>query len=318
MAVTSADVAKRAGVSRATVSLILNGRDERFASETRDRVHRAAAELDYHPSVAGRTLARGSSDLVVLLIPNTTFGRNLQDLVDRLTEALAAAGLTLVLRFSTPSAQSLDRIAVGMAPAAVVSMTPFTLEQRRLLDERGVHAIGPSHADDARNRAIGELQARHLIAQGHTRLAFAHLSDARQDPFGIAREDGVRTACSEAGLAEPQIVRLDVDPQDALAAVDELEPPGIAVVCYNDDVATALLSAGTVRGWRVPTELALIGMDATPLSRLTIPPLTTVAYDLGTAATEMIERVLTGLGRADAATSPAAGSPLAIVPGGTS
>ena len=317
MAVTSADVAKRAGVSRATVSLILNGHDERFAARTRDKVRQAAADLDYQPSVAGRTLARGSSDLVILLIPNTTFGANLQDLVDRLTEDLAASGFTLMLRFSTPSAQSLDRIAAGMAPAAVISMTPFTDEQRALLDERGVRMIEATRVESAGlNRTIGAMQARHLIAHGHTRLAFAHLRDARQDPFGHAREKGVREACREAGLAAPQVVHLGIDPDDARAALEELRSPGVAVACYNDDVATALLSVATARGWKVPDDLALVGMDATPLSRLTLPPLTTVAYDLDAAATRMFERVLTELGHG-APAEPAAPPEPRIVPGGT-
>jgi DNA-binding LacI/PurR family transcriptional regulator len=317
MAVTSADVARRAGVSRATVSLILNGRDERFTAATRDRVKQAAVDLDYHPSSAGRALARGSSDFVVLLIPNTTFGTNLQDLVERLTDRLATAGLTLVLRYSTPSARSLDRMVTGMAPAAVLSLTPLTAEQRALLEARGVHAVHPLPTDDQANQAIGTMQARHLIARGHQRIAFAHLKDARQDPFGLGREAAVRAACREAGLAEPRVVSLDIRPDDARAAVEALKPPGVAVACYNDDVATALLSTATALGWRVPGDLALIGMDATPLGRFTSPPLTTIGFDLAAAASDMFDRVLRELGL----TAPAGSAPdrprLTIVTGGT-
>ena len=74
MTVTSADVARHAGLSRATVSQVLNGHAHRFADETAERVLRAAKELGYEPSAAGRMLRTGSSDFVIALVPNTTFG----------------------------------------------------------------------------------------------------------------------------------------------------------------------------------------------------------------------------------------------------
>ena len=92
MTVTSDDVARAAGVSRPAVSQILNGRG-RFAPETIRRVEEMAAAMNYRPSAAARTLATGTSDLVVALVPNTTFGTNLQDVIDVLTaEQVVALG----------------------------------------------------------------------------------------------------------------------------------------------------------------------------------------------------------------------------------
>ena len=69
-----------------------------------------------------------------------------------------------------------------------------------MLDHRQVLAIDPPSVSQVdHNRAIGELQAETLIARGHTRLAYAHLQDARQDPFGFAREEGVRAVASRTG-----------------------------------------------------------------------------------------------------------------------
>jgi DNA-binding LacI/PurR family transcriptional regulator len=318
MIATSADVAKLAGVSRATVSQVLNGRGERFASETRARVRQAASDLGYQPSAAGRTLARGSSDFVIALIPNTTFGGNLQDLFERMTSELAARGLTLVLRLSTTTTESLDRLVTGVKPAAVFSITPFTDEQRTLLAEREVRAFDPSTATQIdHNAAIGAMQAEYLIGRGYRRIAFAHLQDARQDPFGHAREAGVRDACRAAGLPDPQVVRLDIDIDAALAALDDLRPPGIAVACYNDDVATALLSAARLRDLRVPDDVALIGMDRTPLSRVTLPPLTTIAYDLRAAASTAIYSILTAVDAPSLASEPPQRAALELIPGGT-
>ncbi|MFE4835229.1 LacI family DNA-binding transcriptional regulator [Arthrobacter sp. NPDC056691] len=277
---TSQDVATRAGVSRSTVSQILNGRAEYFSDETRARVAEAVAELGYEPSVAGRTLARGSSDIVIALIPDTTFGRNLQDIYGLLTEELSSRGLTLVLRLSTRTEASLDRLVVGMKPRAVLTLTALPCGQRELLKRRGVELIEPDESENADvNAKIGMLQARHLIGRGYRKLAYAHLRDARSDPFGGPRERTFVEECRLNGLEEPRILHLDITPQDARSALEELASPGFAVACYNDDVATALLFAATEKEWKIPNDIALIGMDNTPMSRLTVPPLTTMGYD---------------------------------------
>lgn len=297
---TSQDVADRAGVSRSTVSQILNGRGEHFAAETRARVQRAVDELGYEPSAAGRALAKGSSDIVIALIPDTTFGNNLQDLYGALTDELSGRGLTLVLRLATHTATSLDRLLISLKPRAILSLTPFSDEERELLARRGVEAIDPGNSSrpDA-NAEIGILQARHLIDRGYRRLAFAHLRDARTDPFGGPRERAFVAECRARGLDEPRVVALGVNADDATAALDQLGEPGFAVGCYNDDVATALLHAASLRRWQVPRDLALIGMDHTPLSRLTTPPLTTLEYDTSLVAQQNVQAILRRLDKAD-------------------
>lgn len=319
MIARSEDVAQRAGVSRGAVSQILNGRGERFSQATQERVKQAALELEYQPSAAGRALALGSSDFVIALIPNTTFGGNLQDLFEQATDELATHGLTLVLRLSTPTTAALDRLVSGMKPRAVMSLTPFSPEERELLDRRGIRAIDPAiTARDSLNEQIGAMQARHLIERGFGRLAVARLQDARQDPFGDGREAGVRDACQLAGLPEPISVRLDIDLEHALQTIDLLGTPPVGVVCYNDDVATALLSAATVRGLRVPADLGIVGMDHTPLGQLTLPRLTTVAYDSAAPTQNFIAAVLATLtGGDDRAASPT-DIRLRLVPGDTS
>lgn len=317
MVATSADVARHAGVSRATVSQILNGRHAKFADATRAKVLQAAADLGYHPSAAGRTLARGSSDFVIALIPNTTFHTNLQDIFEDMTDQLAAHGFTLMLRLATRSSASLDRIVATVLPAAVFSLTPFTAAERQVLEDHQVPAIDPTSVEGTdNNEEIGRIQARYLIERGHTRLGFAHLHDTRQDPFGEPRAAGVRAVCREAGLGEPVIVHLGIDLGEAREALAQLGPRGVAVACYNDDVATALLTAALLAGWRVPEDIALIGMDATPLSRLTLPPLATVTYSVNSAVNSAAEVVLgaLGIGSPGAASTQAA---IEIIEGGT-
>ena len=98
--ITSWDVARLAGVSRSTVSQVLNGNHERFPQETRDRVAQAAETLSYRPSRAGRSLVTGLSDLIVVVVPNVTFGRHLQDAVDSIAASTAATGMSVVVRYA--------------------------------------------------------------------------------------------------------------------------------------------------------------------------------------------------------------------------
>lgn len=286
MVTTSHDVARGAGVSRSTVSEILNGRGHKFATATREKVEQVARELGYQPSAAARSLVRGTSDLVIALIPDTTFGGNLQDIFERATEELAQHGLTLVLRLATHSPQSFDRLISSLNPRGVLSLTPFTAEERQILRARGVEFFDAAPPADHRSvdYDIGRLQAGHLIGRGHSRLAYAHLSDARQDPFGADREEGVRDECRDRDLPDPVILRLGIDRGEALAALDSMGQAPFAVACYNDDVAAALVAAAQVRGRSIPQEVALIGMDNTPLSQVMVPRLSTIGYPASGAA----------------------------------
>ena len=293
---TSQHVADRAGVSRSTVSQILNGRADLFSEDTRARVAEAITELGYQPSAAGRTLARGASDIVIALIPNTTFGGNLQDIFGALTGELAQRGLTLVLRLADHTLTSLDQLVVGMKPRAVITLAPLPDDEREILVQRGVEILEPAVTGDADfNAKIGTMQARYLIGRGYRRLAYAHLRDERGDPFGDAREQSFAEECRAHGLDEPVSLRLDTTPEGARTALESLSEPGFAVGCYNDDVATALLFAAAERGWQVPQDLALIGMDNTPMSRLTIPALTTMGYDTTEVAAVAVQAILSRL-----------------------
>ena len=292
MAARSEDVARVAGVSRPTVSQILNGRG-RFSAATIERVRAIAAELDYRPSAAARSLATGTSDVVVALVPNTTFGVNLQDAFDALTTELARVGLTLVLRLSSSPVELLDHFVTTTRPRAVLaSFGPLPAAVRRVLDDASVPIVGDdADALEQLNRDVGRLQAEHLIAGGRTRLVYAHLHDDRQDVFGDSREHGVVDACAAAGLEPPRSVRLALTEADAVAALGTVHASPVGIACYNDDVAIALLDACRVLGRSVPDDVSLVGMDATPMSGLVWPRLTTIAMDTPTVIAD-IARVI--------------------------
>lgn len=128
---------------------------------------------------------------------------------------------------------------------------------------------------------------------------------------------GVRNECARAGLPVPASVRLDIDLNQALAALDSLGPEPVGVVCYNDDVATALLSAAKVQGRRVPADIAIIGMDHTPLSQVTLPRLTTVAYNTSVPSQNFITAMLGTLRGSETPVPVPADIELKLIPGDT-
>ncbi|HJB63796.1 MAG TPA: LacI family transcriptional regulator [Candidatus Microbacterium pullistercoris] len=295
MTVTSDDVARAAGVSRPAVSQILNGRG-RFSPDTIRRVEETAAAMNYRPSAAARTLATGTSDVVIALVPNTTFGTNLQDFVDFLTEELARAGLILVLRFASSPVELLEHFITTVRPRAVIA--PFvapTAAERESIVAAGI-ALIDLHAEDGRdeNHRIGQLQGEYLASRGHRHLVYAHLRDTRLDVFGDAREQGLAEFCLAHGIDAPTSIRLPLELDEAVSVLRTL-PLGTAIACYNDDVAIALLGAARELGRRVPEDVALMGMDATQIAALVAPRITTIKVEAAPAIHTMIRDVVSGV-----------------------
>jgi DNA-binding LacI/PurR family transcriptional regulator len=281
---TSADVAARAGVSRATVSQILNGRDARFPEATRAKVRAAAAELDYRPSPAGRSLVMGRSDTIVVVAPNTTIGANIQDAVERIAEDVA--GANVVLRFADDDADTTVSAILNLRPMAVVDLGAVPPDARTRLIDRGVPVVPRLDVSLDRERpdvqsAIAELQVRELCRGGNRTILYAASADRRPDPFGIARFAAMEHVCAELGLPAPVRVPVPVDEdgaQEALRPFLGAEPVGVAA--YNDAVALAVLVGAARLGFAVPDQVAVIGMDRMDVAQLWTPRLTTVEFDM--------------------------------------
>lgn len=299
MSATSAEVARHAGLSRSTVSQILNGRDGLFTDATIARVRAAAAELGYRPSVAGRTLARGTSDIVLTLIPDITFNSRLRELIDTVTAGLADAGLTNLLRFAGPES-ALDDLILGLKPFGVISFGPLHAEDRKLLSSRGVHVVEQSEeAQGTVDRSIGALQARHLAAAGYDSIVVAAPSSARELSYADAREAGTIDWASSNGLAVAPTVHVELDRGGALNAVTAIERQltksnRIGVAAYNDDVALAIVGAATRNGLDVPATVGVVGVDNSPLARFSTPSISTVDYSRAIDAQVIIDAVLRG------------------------
>ena len=264
--VTSADVARESGVSRTTVSYVLNGTAGTSISEaTRRRVLEAAERLGYAPSAAARTLRSGRSDLVLCVLPDWPVGPVVETMLDHLADELAERELS-VLVHHVRGDRPLSHLWRAVTPRTVVGLTPFEPDEVRAMRRAGIQVVGEDVDDGASGPAdsaepggpgdrarpasaedpqpiIGRLQADRLAARGCRRIGYATTDDPRVADFAAARLAGVRAACVEHGLAEPVVIPVRVDAAsgaEAVAAWTQADVDGVAA--YNDEVAFAVLA----------------------------------------------------------------------------
>jgi DNA-binding LacI/PurR family transcriptional regulator len=300
--VTSADVARAAGVSRTTVSFVLNNKPGfTIGEETRSRVLAAADRLGYRPHASARRLAAGRSDLVLLSLPDLPIGVNVARFAERFAAALAESGLTVVAHLAALPGPSLPDVCAEIDAAAVVSLTSLDEETHAALRQSGAQVVlMPDDAADAVQEQIGWLQARHLIERGHRRLGYADARQTVPQRMAHVRLRGAIRACAEAGLEEPLTIGVNLDADDAAEAVSRWRAASVTGVCAcNDETALAVLAGARESGLDVPGDLAVVGCDDIAAARLAAPPLSTVVFDLEAAGKQAAHSVLQALeGRA--------------------
>ncbi|MCZ2847264.1 LacI family DNA-binding transcriptional regulator [Modestobacter sp. VKM Ac-2978] len=300
--VTSADVAQESGVSRTTVSYVLNDKHGAMISaDTRERVLAAAARLGYSPSAAARTLRSGRSDLVLCVLPNWTVGPVLDTVLDELTRELSDRQLSVLVHHGR-GPRPLAELWRAVTPRAVVGFTEFGAEDADAMRRAGIQVLNTSLDEDPRavfavpQTRVGQLQVRHLADTGHVHLGWAAPVEPRLADFAERRLSGVRTECARLGLAAPVVQDVDLDVGSATAAVRAWRRGGVtAVAAYNDEVALAVLAGVRACGLSVPGDVAVIGVDDVPAGRLSDPALTTVAQDAGVQARAIATAVAAAL-----------------------
>ena len=300
---TMRTVAAAAGVSLMTVSNAYN-RPDQLSAATRERVLAAAATLGYAgPSPAGRSLRRGRSDTIGVLLterlPYAFADPGLLAFLHGLATGLAEAGQALLLIPTATGAESIVRTAI-VDGLVLVSLAPDdpAVEAARTRGIPMVTSNSPRLAgvpfvgiDNARAAAAA---AEHLIELGHTRLGVVTVPCGRHAD-GIPARIGVRdrvpgflAAVAAAGLdpADVDIVEARDISRDAGAAAGRelLRPPPrrapTAVFAVTDVLALGVLDAARADGLAVPGQLSVVGFDDIAEAARTSPPLTTVAQPL--------------------------------------
>jgi DNA-binding LacI/PurR family transcriptional regulator len=303
--VTSLEVALHSGVSRATVSYVLNSTpNQTISPETRQRVLDAAEQLGYTPYAPARALRSGRSDVIVFLLPEWPIGPSIAQLIEDLTRALAVARLTLVVHAHPRSARPVSDLWKAITPAAVVNHQALNDTELQAVRRAHIPVITPMFPVNGTatfadfQQRIGYRQAEHLAATGHRRLGFALPDDDRLSAFAEPRLDGVRQACAELDLAEPaiQTVALQVaSATKAIGAWRRTRPRVTGICAYNDEVALAVLAGMRARGLRAPEDFAVIGVDNIPAGALTEPALTTIATGMSALGQHLAAAVINTL-----------------------
>ncbi|MFC4138213.1 MULTISPECIES: LacI family DNA-binding transcriptional regulator [unclassified Microbacterium] len=302
--VTIADIARVCGVSKMTVSNVLNGRDSRVSASTKKRVLDAAAELNYQPSAAARSLSVARSEIISLVYYAAAEGdlglSNPHDamLLGEIERHVSAAGKHLMIHAATDAADTARRLRSWNVDGAVfLGVLADEVEQLRrhqdvpmvFIDaytDGGISTVG---IDDAR----GSYEAtRLLLSAGHRAIAFA---GPYAPSAGVinARYAGFARALEEAGLDADEmhvIANLTFADADAAAADIIAHPQGFtAAVVTADILAIGLIKAFARRGIRVPDDFSLVGFDDLPIAEMVTPSLTTVRQDIAEKARAAVE-----------------------------
>lgn len=315
--VTSVDVARASGVSRATVSYVLNNDPRQsIPAETRERVLAAARALGYQPSPAARTLRAGSSQVVLAVLPFAQVDPGLAISLQALGEALAQHRYSLIWHIGR-SAGEATHPAANISPAVVISYidAPSPADAAFLEQFRAPVVTLDGAAYGA---AVGELQATHLYGRSWRRLAFVAPERADVQRLADARMAGVARACAALGLAPSAVVRMPRSRAAARAAVAGLLSSAggpLGFCCYNDEIAFMLLAALADLGVAVPAAAAVIGCDDIPLAPFSLPALTSVSLHQADVLGDLVRHILAVAAGQHAAPIPSV--PLSVVERGS-
>ena len=308
-------MARLAGVSRATVSYVINDTPgQTISAETRDNILRIARELGYRPSAHAQSLRRGHGSVVLCPLPGEPHGHVLMQLMSAFTAELESLDYTLVWdsqRLPDPEEQ-LDAW-MRVAPAAVIdAFLPHNDPVLDSLRRAGIPVLsaaltgdsGWESTSDAVARDTRITQLRYLLDRGARRIAMVlptRLPTDRRVEQQMLRQ--FRSLARGAG-GSIAVVRVDLDAgaiRDLVAGWKRGERPE-AIAAYNDEYAIALVGALIAAGVQVPDDVAVIGVDDIPMGRVTTPTITTLGIELdeyASATAAAVQSALEGGGAAE-------------------
>lgn len=316
MAVTMREVAERAGVSKATVSYVLNGREVamRIPDETRERILSAVRELGYYPNALARSLSnKGTHTIAIVMQYSALFSGwsgFTNELMHGVTDAAVAEGYNVMLQTRQPERHWRGGV-----------MDPIEAEVATLTDGRADGALLLRDVDDplpaALNRRAfptvlmftssedpeqwyidcdnlqgGISATEYLLSLGHRRIL--HLCGSPRSGPARERALGYRTALERAGLpVRPEWIVEAAAPLADFAPAAQLfrlpvDQRPTAIFAWSDDVAIKMMGILRGEGVRLPQDVAIVGFDSTALCDHTDPPLTSIRQPVYAMAAEAL------------------------------
>ena len=304
---TLEEIGRRAGVSRSTVSRVLNDHPDVRAS-VREKVEEVIAETGYLPNQAARALVSNKSGLIGLvmltegdeLFGDPYYSALVSGIQDGCRENNIVFSIFPVLGTAKRADQLIGQIAQGFVDGVIVTAGPRSEEVISTLRARGARLVVVGHPEDdsdllridVDNHGGTQLAIDHLIGLGRQRIAYVGPTD--DYVFGAERLEGFRDALAGADRpADDRWIRQaepTVEGGRAAAAAVLPEAPD-AIYAATDTMALGVLEALAERGLRVPDDVAVVGFDGLPRAPQTDPELTTVVQpvaEVGRAAVSVL------------------------------
>jgi LacI family transcriptional regulator len=312
---TIVDVAEAAGVSRATVSLVLRG-SPLVAGETRERVQQAMSAVGYVYNRGAAQLRSGMSGTIGVIVPEIT-NPFYADLLSGIDETLDVDGRLCFVGNSTDSPERQERFirrirergVEGIIICAAEGSSPHLLGQLREWKLPFVQILRSIDGDVgdfvAPDFSTGtRIAIEHLVSKGHNRIAL--MPSARNTSAARERVAAFTTAVGQHGLQSGLVLTGRLSRTDAGQAVADLlcgpDHP-TAIVCHNDLLALGVIGALRGLGLVPGSDVSVVGFDNIPESSHSVPALTTVAtlpFEVGVyAATLLLRRIMTPAGPAE-------------------
>ena len=289
MQVTIKDIAKKAGVSHATVSRALNG-NTAIPEKTASGIRALALEMGYLPSAAARGLKTNRSHalgVIVSRIDNPYFGEIVQGIEDTLQNTgysifIASSHLDHAHEKSIIQAFGEHRV-----DGVIIGSVSFSREHANLLKQYGIPIVVINNQSPrdyrysiAHDDVLGaQLITRHLLELGHERISY--IGNIRAPRINRDRLHGFESEMESAGKPIDQKIMFSAQGSEIEDGVEGMtcllaqkENP-TAVFCFNDLMAIGALKVLQQRGIRVPEQISLCGFDNIPYSAYTSPSLTT-------------------------------------------
>ncbi|WP_221584982.1 LacI family DNA-binding transcriptional regulator [Microbacterium sp. G2-8] len=310
-AATLEQVAERAGVSRSTVSRVVNG-GSRVSADALTAVERAIAELRYVPNRAARSLASRQTHAIALVVPEDAtrffgdpyFAAVVSGINERIADSPYMLGLFIAS--DDPDDKATSFVSSGNVDGALIVShhTSDTYVERIAASTPVVYGGRPMRVRDGEfwvdvdNVEGARIATRRLVECGHRRIAT--VAGPVDMPPGIDRLAGFREVLAEAGLEPVGSEDGEFTAEGGARAVERILDSGAApdaLFVASDLMARGVLSALARRGIRTPDDVAVVGFDDSPVATAVTPQLTTVrqpSHAQGAAMADTLLRRLAG------------------------
>ncbi|TCL02109.1 LacI family transcriptional regulator [Sodalis ligni] len=306
---TIMDIARAAGVSKSTVSLVLNN-SPLVKPLTAEKVKNAAEKLGYVYNRSAASLRQGTSNVVAMVVNDLTNSFFVELLIGAERKLLESGFITLLSHTGEDiklQAQVLSSMREQKAAGLILCPALYTPPELAItLKKWGMPFVTVMRSlNDEESDFIGcdnyqgiKLATQHLVNLGHTDIAF--IGRNRTNSVSVVRQDGYEDCLRENNIRihSPWIIASKISMQDGKVAIRRLlalKKRPTAVVCYNDLIAIGVLNEIGEQGLTAGRDIAVVGSDGVAMAGFCNPPLTTVAlhsHKVGELASQiLLERV---------------------------